>query len=428
MDQATTIGAARVLVADRRQLRWEATTLDERLAADHPARLLWAVTGGLDLRAFYAWIKSVDGSAGRPAIDPRVLLCLWLLAYSEGVGSGRELERLCRVHDAYRWIAGGLEASYHTLNDFRVQFQAELDGLFTGVLGKLVHAGVLTVTRVSQDGTRVSAWAGTGSFRGAATLQRHLDAARAHVARLGRDAQDPGLSAKQTAAMHRGAHDRLARAQRALEVELPLAERPKTGRGCNPSRHTAARVSTTDPECRRMKMANGGFQPAYNVQLAVDTASRAIVGVAVTNRGKDSGLCTPMREQVERRTGLRVKEHLTDEGYRRNEDVVEAAARGVAIYRPPPPLPKGCPRASVYEPGPDDPPAIVEWKRRMASPEGRTIYQERSSTVETVNADCKTKRGLGRIMVVGLDKATCWALWSALAYNLTRFAEVLMKT
>lgn len=424
-------GSKRVVYPDRNQMHWDAMVLEERLAADHPARLLWQATGMLNLDAFYSWIKSVDGSAGRPAIDPRVLLCLWLLATSEDVGSARELDRLCRIHDAYRWVAGGIDISYHTLSDFRVQFKAELDDLFTQILGKLVYAKVITVTRVSQDGTRVPAWAGKGSFHSEPTLKKHLEEAKAHVERLSKEADDPNISEKKKAAMKRAADEKLARVTRALEVELPKAVESREGRGWrkdDPARKQPPRASTTDPDCRKMKMSNGGFQPAYNVQLAVDTESRAIVGVDVTNQGKDSGLCGPMREQVEKRTGLKVKEHLTDEGYRRNEDIVEAAAQGVAIYRPPPPLPKDSKRASVYEAGPDDDPAVVEWKKRMESEEGQAIYNERCSTVETVNGDLKTNRALSRIRVRGPDRAMSCALLSTITYNLLMFMEVMVKT
>lgn len=424
------VGSKRVIYPDRHQMHWDAMVLEERLAADHPARLLWQATGALNLDAFYSWIKSVDGSAGRPAIDPRVLLCLWLLATSEDVGSARELDRLCHVHDAYRWVAGGIDISYHTLSDFRVQFKNELDDLFTQILGKLAHAGVITVTRVSQDGTRVPAWAGKSSFHRESTLKKHLEEAKAHVERLSSEADDPTVSDKKKAAMKRAADEKLARVTRALEVELPKVRESREGRGWrldDPARKQPPRASTTDPDCRRMKMPNGGFQPAYNVQLGVDTASRAIVGVDATNQGKDSGLCSSMREQVERRTGLKVKEHLTDEGYRRNADIVEAAAQGVAIYRPPPPLPKGSKRASVYEAGPDDDPAVVEWKKRMESEAGQTIYKERCSTVETVNADLKTNRALGRIRVRGSDKAMSCVLLSTITYNLLMFMEVLVN-
>ena len=411
-------------------MRLKAEVLDELLAEDHPARFLWQATGKLDLKPFEAWIKSVKGSAGRPAIKPQVLLCLWLLATSEGVGSARELDRLCRTHDAYRWVAGGIDISYHTLSDFRVQFKTELNGIFTQILGLLVDAGTITVTRVSQDGTRVPAWAGNDSFRSEATLRKHLDEAQKHVERVSAQADDPALSNKQKAASKRAAEEKLARAKRAIEEELPkaLASREhRGGKSDDPARKQPPRVSLTDPECRRMKMPNGGFQPAYNVQLAVDTVSRAIVGVDVTNQGKDSGLCGPMREQVERRTGLKVKEHLTDGGYLRNADIVEAAGQGVEIYRPPPPLRKGSKRASVYEPGPNDDPAVLDWKQRMASEAGQAIYKERCSTVETVNADLKANRALDRIRVRGLDKALCCALLSTITYNLLMFMEVLLR-
>jgi transposase len=412
---------------DRHQVLLEAVNLDERLPADHQARTIWAVVERLDLAAFYDVIAARGSEPGRPAIDPRVLVALWLYAATDGVGSGRELDRLCGCHDAYRWLCGGLPVNYHTLNDFRTGFGRQLDGLFTQVLGKLTFANVVTVARIAQDGTRVRASAGSASFRTGATLREHLAAAQGHVEALKRQGNDPAVSARERAAQERAAAERLARAERAL-AELPLAEAAKTRKGQKVSRYTQARVSTTDPEARRMKMSDGGFRPAYNLQLAADTASRAIVGLLVSKAGTDAGLNEVMRRQVQDRTGLQVGEHLTDGGYTKMEDIPAAASGGTTIYRPPPPLQKSGERTSPYQPCPTDTPEVAMWRELMGTPEAREIYQERGSTIETVNADLKTHRGLGTLGVRGIAKVTCVALWSALAYNVMHFADVLLTT
>lgn len=234
---------------------------------------------------------------------------------------------------------------------------------------------------------------------------------------------------RRKARIRAAAEDRLRRIDAAL-AELPKVEKAKTRRGSeqlNPSRFREARVSTTDPQARKMKMGDGGWHPAYNVQIASDPGSRAIVGVMVSQSGTDSGLSEPMRRQVEAATGAKVKEHLTDGGYMRAQDIVEASKDGVVIYRPPPPPPHNSPRADAYEPCAADPPEVAEWRNRMKTEEARAIYNLRAATSETINADLKTHRGLEPFKVRGIDKVTCVVLWSALAYNLLHFGTAILN-
>jgi hypothetical protein len=56
------------------------------------------------------------------------------------------------------------------------------------------------------------------------------------------------------------------------------------------------RASTTDTQARIMKMADGGFRPAYNVQFATDTKSTAIAGVSVDNIGSHHFWCVDWRK------------------------------------------------------------------------------------------------------------------------------------
>lgn len=419
-------GPPRVQRPDRAQVRLEPVSLEERLPADHQARIIWAVVETLDLSAYYDAIGARGSDPGRAAIDPAVLVALWLYAATEGIGNGRELARRCQSDDAYRWLCGGVGVNYHTLNDFRTGHRERLDALLTQVPGRLTHAHVVTVARVAQDGTRVRAAAGSGSFRTGPSLRAHLEAAAAHVEALKRQGED-GASAREDANRRRAAEDRPARVRAAL-AELPLAQAAKTRKGRKASRYTQARVSTTDPDARRMKMADGGFRPAYNVQLAADTGSRAIIGVLVSKSGTDAGLAEPMRAQIQKRTGLEVAEHLTDGGYTKMEEIGAALDAGVTIYRPPPPPPHNSPRCGPYQPCQQDTPEVAMWRELMGTPEAQEVYKERAATIETVNADLKTHRGLDRFGVRGIDKVMCVVLWSVLAYNLLRFAGDLLRT
>jgi transposase len=408
----------RLRCPDRQQASFQPCVLDELLPPAHPARTLWAVVERLDLARFAAPILARGSAPGQPATDPRLLVALWLYAYTEGIGSGRELERRCQSQDGYRWLSGGVTVSYHTLNDFRVGHEAALDDLFTQVLAVLLHRGLIQVTRLSQDGTKVRASAGAASFRRRATLEELLVQARQHVQAVKAQADDPAVSARQAAAA-----DRQRRLEQAL-AELPQVEALKAqGRGKR-AKTREARVSTTDPAARVMKLGDGGFRPALNVQLASDPQSKAILGVDVTNHGTDHGQAPPLRQQVERRTGQKVTEHLMDGGFVDLDGIVQAQQDQVTVYAPvAQPRQAGIER---YAPKAGDPPEVAAWRQRMGTAAAQTIYKERAATSELVNADLKTFRGLGRLLVRGLAKARCVVLWAALAYNLLRLGAAFV--
>lgn len=410
---------------DRMQTFLEPVNLDERLPADHRARMVWAVVSKLDPEKFSAPLVNRGSAPGRAATDPTLLVALWLYATIDNVGSARRLARLCMVHDAYRWLCGGVPVNHHTLSDFRVQHEAALDELFTQLITALVSQDLVTVERVSQDGMRVRASAGASSFRRRESLERLQAAAREHVAQVKSnldDVDDDTLTRTQ-AARRRAATEKLARIDRALAV-LPELEAIKKNSNGKPSKNSAARVSTTDVDVRRMKMPGGAIQPAYNVQFAIDVHGRAIVGVEVVNTGSDAQQSQPMREQVERRSGRKVKQHLFDGGFVNKDMITEAESSGVAIYAPLPKNRQGEPCRS----GRNDSAGVAAWRNRMTTPEAAPIYHQRASTVETVNGEVRTYRGLDAFLVRGLEKVRCVALWSAFAYNLVHFGAALMRT
>jgi transposase len=401
-------------------------------------RLVAAVVEKWDGSRFYEPIKAREGVAGRDTTDPRLLVSLWLYGCIRGIGSARELARRCEESAPFRWLCGGVTVNHRLLSDFRTDHGAALDELFTQVIASLVDKGVVSVSRVSQDGVRVRVSAGADSFRREERLQELLVKAREHVEQLRRQVDGPEQArqtARQRAARRRAAEDKLQRLEQAV-AQLPELQRRQAeaerragaGEEGEKVRARQPRVSTTDPEARRMKMPNGGFNPAVNVQLATDTESRAIVGVEVSNEGSDSiGLSGPMREQVNQRSGQRVAQHLMDGGYMRKDDIEQAQAVGVELFLPAKPARSPQRRGRELEPKPGDSPAVLAWKQRMASEEGEEIYKQRAATSETVNADLRTYRGLTQITVRGLHKARCVALWCALAYNLMHFAAALLS-
>lgn len=417
----------RILAAVRNQLEMRTFELDATLPEGHRARTIWAMVERLDTSIFYVEIRSRGENAGRPATDPKIFLALWLYATADGVGSGRELERLCGRDDAYRWICGGVSVNYHSLNDFRTEHGDKLDELLAQVLAALTHQGLMTLERVAQDGMRVRADAGAASFRREPSLIEHRAAARAQVEHLKKAlTEDPGAKLRvQEAARARAAQDRLTRIERALAEMPAVAEVKRRNRSKQKGKKGSSepRVSTTDPDARVMKMADGGFRPAFNVQLATDTETNVIVGVMVSNRGTDLPYMVPMLDDVKQRTGLQPGELLVDGGYVALDAINEAHARGVTVYAPPmKPRKRSASYKRCRHP---EAPALAQWRRRMERIDAKQTYKLRAATAERVNADLRRWRTLDRFAVRGIAKVRCQVLLNVLAYNIQRASDLL---
>ena len=414
--------APRVVKPVRNQLSLQPMDLEALVPEDHPARGIWALVERLDLSPFYDEIQARGETAGRPATDPAVLLALWLFANSEGVGSARLLERLCDRDAPYRWICGGVPVNYHTLSDFRVKHGKKLDRLMTQVLAALMKEGVVQLKRVAQDGMKVRASAGAASFRRRQSLERCRKEAEEQVRKLRREiSEDPSASTKRVAAAReRAAKARLDAVEAAL-AELPEIEEERAERDAKkPSdakRRGEVRVSTTDAECRVMKMADGGFRPGYNVQLATDS-SGFIVGAEVTNRGVDQPCLVPMLDEIKRRTRRTPREYLVDGGYVTLENIEVLSDRGATVYAP---VPK--PRNETIDPHAPkqgDSPQVAAWRARMGTEKAKRIYVQRGVLAERTNADLRVHRGLDRLNVRGLAKVKALVLLAALSFNLMK--------
>lgn len=406
-------GAPRFLSPNRGQVELRALDLESLVAEDHPVRAVWSFVESLDLTAFYDKIQSVEGRAGRPATDPRIYLALWLFAIVEGVGSARALARLTEQHDAYRWICGGVTVNYHSLSDFRVEHVEILDQLLTHSVATLMSEGLVSLQRVAQDGMRIRASAGAASFRREPSLQECLKEAEEQVEALRQEMEDdPGSTTRrQAAARQRAAEDRQARVKAALEQMPDAASKKPAGK------KDEARVSTTDPESRPMKMADGGFRPAYNGQFSVDTESQVITGADVSNHGSDYGKLSPLLEQHEQRYGKIPEESLVDGGYVSAAEIEKATGLGTKVYAP---VAKSRnPKRDPHLPRESDSEAVAEWRQRMGTAEAKTIYRERGASVECVNAIARN-RGLRLLRVRGERKVKAILLWFALAHNMMR--------
>src|SRR5262245_37205681 len=321
--------APRLRTADRSQVI-PSMPLEDLLETDHQARLVWDYCSRLDLAPLYDKVRSRVGGPGHPAIDPKVCVALWLYATLEGVGSARALAWLCKNHNAFRWLAGGVSVNHHTLSDFRVGHLDFLDALLTRSVAVLREQDLVDLNRVAIDGMRVRACAGAASFRRRQTLEEHLQEARDQVARLKEEMDDDPAagSRQQAAAKERAARERQERLEEALK-RLPELEAKK-----KPDERHKARASTTDPEASVMKMADGGYRPAMNVQYTAAVGSGVILAVSVITTGSDMGQITPALDQIEARFGERPKEALADGGFASHRDLERAhAERPTACVR-----------------------------------------------------------------------------------------------
>jgi transposase len=412
-------GRPRLRVANRDQIVFRAAPLDALIPQDHPARIIWDYVDGLDLKPLYDRIKAVEGGSGRAPIDPKILVTLWLYATVEGIGSARHLDELCREHAAFQWITGDVSTNYHTLADFRTAHVAWLDDLLTNSVATLMAEDLVDLNRVAQDGMRVRASAGAASFRRRPTLEEAYAQAQAQVDALRTEVEsDPAADdRRRTKARQRADRERADRIKAALG-RLPELESKK-----KPEEKDQARVSTTDPEATVMKMADGGFRPAYNVQFATATDSQVIVGVEVVTTGSDAGQMSPMVEQIRGRYDKVPAEMLVDGGFAQHDeiDAMSVPAVGCTVYAPVP-KPKD-PKVDRFTPKPSDSAAVAAWRERMATDQAQAIYKERAATAECVNALARG-RGLVQLLVRGLKKVKAIALWYALAQNVMRAATL----
>ena len=399
--------------------------MDSQLPRDHRARIVWAFVETLDLGPFYDRIGSREDWAGRPPPDPKIFLAVWLYATLEDMGSARAVDRACAMDTAFRWLCGGVAMNYHSLSDFRGAHGDLLDQLLTESVCVLMAEGLASLEEVVQDGTKVRASAGRGSFVGEAGLLAYETAARARVHRLREE-----LTADPAASERRG---RAARARAAAEVTARAAEARRTLDKLRREKEAAAkthgkaeaekserRVSTTDPEARLMVFADRAVAPAYNIQIAA--AGWFVVGLQATDRRNDTGLAEPMVGQLVERYARAPRRLVVDGKLATQEEIVALAdhpRRPVAVFAPPPEDRQDITaesRRKRHWRRRKEPKALAAWRARMATDEGRAAMGRRRR-IETLNGILKN-RGMGRMLVRGVAKVRCCVLLQALANNL----------
>jgi len=411
-------GTPRLREPDRNRVELVVMNPDGLIGPDHPARTIWAYVATLDLSELEEAVRARAHTPGQAPASPRLLLALWLYATSEGVGSARALARLCESHDAYRWLCGGVSVNYHGLADFRTAHPDLLDRLLVEHVAALSAAGVIDLDEVVQDGIRVRASAGTGSFRRKKKLHKELRKAARLVDRLkAENEDDPAASDRRIrAARERAAREREARLRAAIakhaEIEAERKRREKTNKK-QVAAQDEPRVSTTDPQARVMKMADGGYRPAYNGQAATVAGGQIVVAVSAVTVGSDRGLVRPMVERIERCYARTPKRHLVDGGFTKGDDIEWTFANGIKLYGPPT---RSRHNTDPYAPRRKDGPGVAAWRRRMKNAHGKSVYKRRARG-EWINARFR-RFGLSQFTVRGLEKVTTALRWCALANNI----------
>jgi transposase len=472
---------------NRQQMSWRAVDVERLIGEDHRARAIWALVGRMNLRRFYDGIESSAEEGGRPAIDPQLLISLWVYAYSEGIGSAREVARRCEYDPAFQWLTGLQEVNYHTLADFRVDKQQELDELFTQVLAALSKEGLITLEQVMQDGTKIKALASRRSYQREATIREHLERARKRVAEMG-DPRSEEASPKVKQAQARARREQQERLESALQELQKLQER-KSGEKAK----SRARVSSSDPQARVMHHGDGGLSLSYNAQISADAANGLIVGVTVTQEANDSAQLLPAVDRIEQRLERKPQQIVADGGYTTRDNIEKMAGRGVdflgsmgreempsgttAPHRLPPSAfvyqaetnRYVCPEGKLLRPqGRDNRPkrrgltaflyeakfsdcqpchrkpeccpenrsqgrgvlrfeesgVVQAFREKMAGEQAQAQYRHRGRVVEFCHAWIKSKLGLRQFHVRGLAKVHSEMLWACLTYNLQQWIRL----
>lgn len=446
-------GAPRMSQPERRKIELRAVSLDSLLGTEHPARVIWAYVLRLDLSELENRIKAREHVAGHPAITPRLLLALWLYATSEGVVSARLLARLCQSDDAYRWLCGEVGVNHRTLGEFRVEHDELVNRLLAEGVTALASEGLIDLDTLAQDGVRVRASAGASSFRSGERLEKLMADVKATLAELAKEADgDPAANEKRLIKRReQQAAERLGRLEKAAAKVAELEARTRKGKPdstpaagetapvppstdppapdggapaeaeVSPSgkKPKSPRASTTDPEARVIKMPDGGFRPAYNMQVASVAGGQIVVAVDVSTSSSDRGLARPMLEKIEATYGKLPKQHLVDGGFSKNDDIEWAHGVNVAIHCPPI---TNKHNTDPFAPREDDGPGVSAWRQRMQSEAGKATYSKRSIH-ECINARFR-QWGLVQLTVRGRAKAAIVLTWYALANNILQGARL----
>lgn len=481
----------RVQYVNRDQMVMEQVDVERLVAADHPIRAIWGLTGELDLKKFYADIRAVEGVAGRDAIDPRVLICMLTYAYSIGEGSARKMSELCEYHPAFRWLTGLKPINHHTISDFRISHKEALDELFSQILGVLMAENLVSLERVMQDGTRIKAFTSADTFKRDERLEKCLEEARKQVTAVEETTTEGTTSKRSAKAKERSRREKLERLEQAKK-QLKELQAEKSSE----KEKQKTRVSITDPDARMMKLPDGGFAPAYNVQVGTDSVNKIIVAMEVTQSRSDFPELMDGIERVKETAGVMPQQVVVDGGYTSRENIIAASDLGIDLIGPMAdkthqsetvmksrgvteqffskafsydeqadtymcPMGKtlthcrkdkhktqtyhiyeanavdcqGCPAKGNCCPNRkerslmrvEESPEVTSFVDKMKTEEAKAIYKHRGPVAEFPNAWIKDKCGLRQFRLRGLAKVRTEALWVGLTYNIKQWIRLYWR-
>ncbi len=321
--------AARLKGIDRNQDYWGAVAIEELIPADHLARAIWEVTGKLDFSGFLKNNKSVEGKQGRERWDPRLLASVWVYAYSQGIGAAREIERQMEHEPGMRWLTGNGKVNYHSLSDFRVDHGEAVEKLFCELLGMLSREGLLDLSEVTQDGTKIRAAGGGSSLRRDKTLQEHIREAEEAVRKLSQAEEAERVLSRKEAAQKRAAEERKARLEQAVKELEEIRKSPSKRKKAE-----EARVSETEPEARVMKDGQGGYGLSYNVQTTTETKYGLLVSVGITQQGNDNYQLDPAMDRMEKQAGQKPSRVLVDGGFINAKTIEKMEEKKIELVGP----------------------------------------------------------------------------------------------
>lgn len=427
-------GQRKLRQASRNQVEMVMSSLNEMISDDHPVRAIWAYVENLDLAKALFKIKSYEGCVGRSAVDPKILVALWLYATVEGIGSARVLARYTREHLAFKWICGNVEMERRTISDFRINHGDLFEDLLAQGVAILVHAEQISLKEIAQDGLRVKADISKKSFQRKKSIQENYKDAKDRLALLKKEIEEEPtkFTEREKATKLRAAREREEKLKAAQENLNKMLEESDLNRKKHKKKVLSKEekdkicISKTDPEARKMKMPDGSFYPAYNFQIAVDTEKTIIVGVGVVQAGTDGGQMLPMYTQIQERYGITPERYLADGGFKSKTDVEKIAKDGCKVYVPLQEKANGKDVKKVHEARKGESKEVGEWRSRMAEEESKIIYKRRGATVELCNARLR-EYGLYRLCVRGLEKAKDIANMFAVTHNMMRSIALGVK-
>jgi transposase len=318
-------GSVKLKSIDRRQTVLAQIYVEELIPAEHKARAIWELVGRMDLSRFAQTLHTTAGCAGRPAWDPQLMVSLWVYAYSEGISSAREIERLMEWEPGMQWLGGLQTVNHHSLSDFRIEHRAALDELFAQLLALLAQAGLVDLKQVMHDGTKVRAVTGADTFRREKTIRERLAEARQAVAQFGDPQAEAPAKDRQSAARERAARERKQRMEAALEELMALQAEKKE------EEKAAVRVSVTEPEARIMKHGDGAMAASYNAQITTEASHKIIVGAHLSQCSSDAQSLPPALAEVEKNLGEKPAQVVVDGGFTNRDNIVDCAAQKIDL-------------------------------------------------------------------------------------------------